>query len=583
MEAQVIVRRALAALVLTWSAAFAAVREWGPDQTRPILDKMLVLRLSPGLDQLTAGERRALDALLAAGPPLQRVYERQLHRQALDAQRALAQRRPPREDLLTLYRLWQGPIAIDLENRREPFLAVDPVVPGKNVYPWGIDKARLQVFLEDHPEAKDDILNGRTVVREASDAPADLVALAARPALAALHPGLEARIRAGAAGFYAIPYALAYADDLDEAGAHLLEAAGAVRAVDQDLADYLENRRRDFLTNDYESGDASWVMGAFGNLNAQIGSFETYDDELFGVKSFMSHSVMVRDAERTRSLRAALRGLQAIEDALPCEPHRKVRESLPVGVYNVVADFGQARGTNTASILPNEPRITRKYGRTILLRYNVMTHPDLFAIAQAMWTAAVAPEHARDLGTEGGFYRTLWHEIGHYLGPDRDRGGRDLDLALQEDADLFEELKSDLVSLFAAQALRASGDFDETRLRDVQAAGILRVLQKNQPRRGQPYQTMQLMQMNFFLEGGLLRFDAAGGRLRIEYARYPAVVASMLEKVLAIQAAGDKAAADAFIDRYDAWTPELHERLGQAMRATERYRYRLVKYQALGE
>jgi hypothetical protein len=578
-----LVRRTLVGLVLTSAAALGAGREWGPDQTRPILEKTLVLRLAPPLDSMAPAERRALDALLAAGPPLQRIYERQLHRQARDAHRALLARQPRRADLLTLYRLWQGPIATTLENQREPFLPVDPVVPGKNVYPWGVDKARLESFMEEHGEAKDDILNGRTVVREAGDVPADLAALAARPGLAALHPGLESRIRAGAGGFYAIPYALAYADELDEAGARLLEAASAVRAEDADLADYLENRRRDFLTNDYESGDASWIMGSFGALNAQVGSFETYDDELLGVKTFMSHSVLVRDAERTRTLRAALRGIQAIEDALPYEPHRKVRETIPVGVYNVVADFGQARGTNTASILPNEPRITRKYGRTILLRYNIMTHPDLFAISQAMWTAAVAPPHAGDLGTEGGFYRTLWHEIGHYLGPDRDRGGRDLGVALQEHTDLFEELKSDLVSLFAAQALRSSGDFDEARLQDVYAAGILRVLQKNQPRRGQPYQTMQLMQMNYFLEGGLLQFDGGSGRLKIHYSRYPAVVTSMLEKVLAIQAAGDKGAADAFVDRYDGWTEDLHERLGRAMRATETSRYRLVEYQALGE
>ena len=575
-------RRMLAGLALTSVTAFGAVREWGPDQTRPILEKTLVVRLSPGLDHLSPGERKAVAELVAAGAPLQRIYERQLHRQALTAYRALEARRPIREYLLSLYRLWQGPIATDLDNRREPFLPVEPTVPGKNVYPWGVAKERVEAFLTTHEAARDDILNGRTVVREAADVPGDLAALAARPDLAALHPGLKARIRAGSSGFYAIPYALAYAAELDEAGGHLLEAARAVRSEDEDLADYLANRRRDFLTNDYESGDASWIMGSFRNLNAQIGSFETYDDELFGVKSFMSHSVLVRDAERTRTLQATLRGIQSIEDALPYEPHRRVRENIPVGVYNVVADFGQARGTNTASILPNEARITRRYGRTILLRYNLMTHPDLFAISQAAWTAAVAPEHAGDLGQEGSFYRTLWHEIGHYLGPDRDRSGRDLDQALQEDADLFAELKSDLVSLFAAQALHRSGDYDDARLKDVYAGGILRTLQKNQPRRGQPYQTMQLMQMNYFLEKGLLELDGAG-RLRIHYARYPEVVASMLEKVLAIQAAGDKPAADALIDRYDTWTEELHERLGQAMRATERYRYRLVRYQALGE
>ena len=31
-----------------------------------------------------------------------------------------------------------------------------------------------------------------------------------------------------------------------------------------------------------------------------------------------------------------------------------IREDIPVGVYDVIADFGQSRGGNTASILPNE-------------------------------------------------------------------------------------------------------------------------------------------------------------------------------------------------------------------------------------
>ena len=118
---------------------------------------------------------------------------------------------------------------------------------------------------------------------------------------------------------------------------------------------------------------------------------------------------------------------------------------------------------------------------------------------------------------------------------------------------------------------------------DVYASGILRTLQKSKPRRGQPYHTMQLMQMNFFLERGLLAFDDKTGRLRVRYERYPETVAALLERVLSVQAAGDKAGADAFIEQYTTWTPELHERVAASMRATERYRYRLVKYQALGE
>ena len=65
-------------------------------------------------------------------------------------------------NLLTLYRLFQGPIATTLENKREPFLPVDPVVPGKNMYPWGVKKEELEIFLAAHPEKRDEIMGSRT-------------------------------------------------------------------------------------------------------------------------------------------------------------------------------------------------------------------------------------------------------------------------------------------------------------------------------------------------------------------------------------------------------------------------------------
>ena len=118
-------------------------------------------------------------------------------------------------------------------------------------------------------------------------------------------------------------------------------------------------------------------------------------------------------------------------------------------------------------------------------------------------------------------------------------------------------------------------------LRSVQAAGVLRVLQKNQPRSDQPYQTMQLMQMNYFLDHGLLSFDDATARLAIHYDRYPQVVSQMLGEVLAIQSAGDKQQAAAFIEKYTTWTPGLHERFATRLRESSPYQFLAVRYKAL--
>jgi hypothetical protein len=92
---------------------------------------------------------------------------------------------------------------------------------------------------------------------------------------------------------------------------------------------------------------------------------------------------------------------------------------------------------------------------------------------------------------------------------------------------------------------------------------------------------MELMQMNFYLENGLLELDEGSGRLVIHYDRYHDVVAAMLREVLALQYAGDPDAAEAFVERYTTWDPEVQGRLAESMKAVETYRYAYVTYGVL--
>jgi len=563
---------------------------WTLDQVQPLVTATQTVRLAPDLGHLTAGERAAVAKLLEVGAIVQELYEEQRHLDARAARALVASLgdTPRDEGLRLMYQLFQGPIANTLDNQRVSFLGTRPVAPGKTVYPWGIEATEIDAFVTAHPERRAAILAPRTVVRRAEQAAlaADLATLDRHPVLDALHPGLRAELealRVNPDGLYAVPYSIAYADRLVRAHALLAEAAAAVEADDPELASYLRNRGRDLLTDDYEAGDAAWVTATFKNLNVQIGSYETYDDELYGAKTFFALSVLARRPDDTQAVSAALGDLQAFEDALPYESHKRVRDRIPLGVYDVIADFGQARGGNTASILPNEAYLARRYGRTILLRANIMRDDKLFESSNAVWRAAVAPAHATELTAEASFQRTLWHEIGHYLGVDQTQDGRTLADALGDTADLLEEMKADLVSLHAGRMLRERGYFDDAKLRSLYAAGVRRVLQNNQPRRDQPYQTMQLMQWNFFLEKGVLRFDAATGQLAIDYERYHDVVRDLLGRVLTIQRAGDKAAADRFVEQYTRWDEGLHGVIAQRIRDAQRYRYTVFRYAALGE
>jgi hypothetical protein len=567
-------------------------------QSERILDKTLQIQVDPDLEGLSEAERETVGRLVAVGELFQRIHETSRHRSAREAYRNLAaldqELGSPQatQNLLTLYYLFKGPIARTLDNTREPFLPVEARAPGGSLYPWGVTRSEIDGYLEERSDARARMLDLRTVVRRATReaAEADLAVLDRHPVLDTLHPGLRSRLERAAGtpdenGFYAIPYALAFADDLTEAYRLLMEAGELMAPEDPEFSHYLGNRARDLLSNDYESGDASWVTGHFNNLNAQIGAYETYDDELYGVKAFFGLNVLLRDREASAALRKATNGMQAFENSLPYQPDgwdggnkKTVREDIPVGVYNIVADFGQSRGTNTATILPNESEYARKYGRTILLRSNIMRNPDLFAIRRAAFQAAVADEFHGDLAVDGGFYRTLWHEIGHYLGPDRTRDGRDLDEALETLSSVFEELKADLVSLYLSRALEERGYYDAEKRRAVYASGIRRVLLKSLPQRSQPYQTMELMQLNYYLEHGLLDFDDKTERLVIHYDRYHDVVTAMLGEVLELQYDGDADAAGRFVDTYTTWRTDLHDRLARSMKASETYRYAYVTY-----
>jgi hypothetical protein len=565
---------------------------WGPDRVRPILDQVQAIRFEVDLDDLGPGERAAVDELVLAGHAIQDLAELTEHPQALDARArldALHERlgRPPAtHDLRDLYDLSQGPIATTLDNELLPFLPVDGFAGGRNVYPWQIEASEIETFIEGHPSQRKDILGLHTVVRRSTttNLRRDLTTIRGHHELGALHPGLEDRLTALVANpqtqaLYAVPYSVAWPKRILAISGHLWRAAELVNEEDPDFASFLRLRARDLLTDDNEAGDAAWIRGSFRHLDAVVGAHESYDDDLFGAKAFFGLSILRRDEPSTLELRERLRHLQAIEDALPIGRHRTVASDIPVGSFNVIAAFGQGRGTG-AEILPNDPDLIRKYGRKIALRHNAAIHPEAFGRVAARWRAVMAPVHHAELTPEGAFRQVTWHEVGHYLGPDTDHLGRPFDSSLGEDGPPIEELKSELASLFACGWLGRIGAFSPDEVRAVVAYAVTGTFRPVRPLRSQPYPTIWLMLGNYLLEQGVL-WPADDG-LHLDHERIREATVAMLGEVLALQDRGSRSDSNAYIERWTGWD-ERHVAIADRIRATERYRFRRERYAILEE
>jgi hypothetical protein len=563
---------------------------WPAEAVARVLDKTLASRFETDLSGLSPAEHRVVEELVAVGRILGDLYDDQRHHQALRARQELEELheqlgRPARTaDLLRLEYIFQGPIATTLENELVPFLPVDGFTDGKNVYPWAIGRDEIDPFLETHPDRRAAILGLHTIVRRTTPRALrrDLLALRRHPTLAVLHPGLETFLGQLAGdpsreAFYAIPYSLAWPVPLLEASSRLSTAALAIELDDPDLGAFLRQRARDLLTDDNEAGDAAWIRGDLERLDAVIGAYEVYDDDLFGAKTFFGASLLLRDDAATAVLRGEMTHLQEIEDALPYEGRQTIRTDIPVASVNVLAAFGAGRTTG-AEILPNDAGLIRKYGRKILVRRNLYTHPARFERVAARWRAVIAPEHHADLTPEGGYQQVVWHEIGHYLGPDTDRRGRAFETALGPEAALIEELKAELLSQFAANWLRDAGIVGETDARGVAAGSIVAGLRPVRPLRSQPYPTLWLMQLNYFLERGLLVHE--DDRIGIRHERHAEAVTAMLADVLDLQLEGSQQRAAAYIERYNTWD-DHHETMARALREAERHRYMDDRYALL--
>lgn len=556
--------------------------DWTEAQSQEILDKTMRLHLAYDDSQLTDNEKKAVIELLAAGERLHTLYLDQLHPENRDIQKRLSEP-GVRQDLRDLFWMNDTPVALNLDYEAQKFLNAQDFTRAKNVYPLGTDREMIDRFFEAHPERKNEIMDLRAVVMTATQENKDwaLASLDKHPTLEILHPGIRERITK-ADIFFGLPYSVRYAEDIFYVYERLQNAAAHIEGEDIAFARYLRARARDMLADNYDGSDAMWITGDFtGNLNAQIGSYETYDDNILGVKSFFSLSVLLKDKPKSEELANSLGDIQSIENALPYSAQKQVSNRIPVGVYNVIADFGQSRGTNTATILPNEGHLSKQFGRTILIRSNILRNERIYETRRSNFTAATAEKHHSDLDLEGNFYRTLWHEIGHYLGPIQTRNGQDVDAMLQETGDLFEEMKADLISLFSAPRIHARGNYTDAQLRAIYASGILRVLRKNKPARTQAYGTMQLMQFNWYMDKGLIHF--MDGEIFIDYEKYPDAVESLLKEILSLQYDGDKARANDFIDQWTHWDEAIHGVIAEKMKSNETYRFRLVTYEALPE
>jgi hypothetical protein len=504
------------------------------------LAKVKKVEMPFSFEGMSAREARLVRELVAAAQQFEDIYWQQNNPQDIALWKSLRGTRDPKLQAFQRY-LWINGSRFDQLEENAPFYGREPKPPGRNLYPKGISRDEIEAYVAAHPKQKKAIYDERTVVELVSRTPLVL---------------------------RTVPYHVKYRPWLQRAAAHLRNAASL--SDDKAFASFLRARAGALLTDDYYASDLAWVALQNPKFDIIFAPYETYLDDLLGVKTSYGAAVMVRNEEESRKLAVFQKYVPDVQDALPLAPEDRPSKkgfATPMEVMDTPFRTGDLRHgyQAVADNLPNDPRIHAKVGSKKLFFKNFMdARVDQVILPLAKYI--MKPADAAAASADGYLTIVMMHEISHGLGPAFARkGGQQVDIrqAIGPVYSALEESKADVTGMYGLQWLVEHGDLPKERLTEYYAsyvAGIFRTVRFGV---GEAHGRAEMMEFNFLTERGAIVREA-NGTYAIDYGKLPGALAALAKELLEIEATGDRGRAEAWFARYEKMPADLHAALDRA-------------------
>ena len=528
-------------LALLAVATLIAAAPYDPAKVVPDLDRRLQkfqkVEMPFTNADLSTKERIVVDELIAASRELEDIYWRQNNPPDIELYHATATANPALH-----HYLWINGSRFDQINENKPFYGSDPQPHGRALYPQGLTRDDIEAYVKAHPEQKKAIYDERTVVELVSREPLKLKTT---------------------------PYHVKYHPWLVYAAMHLRKAASVT--PDKTFAKYLRLRATALLDDNYYPSDLVWV-GEMKNpkIDVIFAPYETYLDDLLGVKTSYGAAVMIRNEAESAKLAVFQKYVPDIQDALPLPAEdrpSKHGHASPMEVMDTPFRAGDLRHgyQAVADNLPNDPHIHEKVGSKKIFFKNFMdarVNDVILPVAKRVMRA----DQASLASAEGTLTVVMMHEICHGLGPAFARqNGQQVDIraAIGPTFSALEEAKADITGMYGLAWLVEHGALPKERLNEYYAsyvAGIFRTVRFGV---GEAHGRAEMMEFNVLHEHGAIARDAAG-RYEMDLGKMPDAIAALAKELLEIEATGDRARAEAWFGKYDKMPAALTAALDAA-------------------
>jgi hypothetical protein len=429
----------------------------------------------------------------------------------------------------------------DLLDNNKRFVGTQFYSPQHGYYPERLTREQIEKYVREHPDKKAELYSPYTVIRRRGD---ELVG---------------------------VPYSVAYRSFLEPCARALREAAAL--SPDKSFAEFLRARAAALLSDNYYPSDLAWIDLDNPKFDVIFAPYETYLDDILGVKTSFGAAVLIRNEAESKKLGIFQQYIPEIQDALPLPPEdRPSKKGMRMPMEVMDAPFRTGDFTHgyqaVADNLPNDPRIHQEKGTKKIFFKNFMdARVDYIILPLAR--RMMRPDQAAEVTGAGYLEGTLMHEIAHGLGPAFARAnGQQVDIreAMGPLFSPLEESKADVVGVFGLMWLMGHGYIPKNRAPSIYASYVADMFRTARFGVAESHARGQVMQFSFLMEQGAIKRDSQTGRYIIDYDKMPATVTALAKELLEIEATGDRARGEKWFDKYARMPAGLEQSLASSGR-----------------
>ncbi|MFB3813127.1 MAG: Zn-dependent hydrolase [Terriglobales bacterium] len=513
----------------------AVSKNW---KVAPNLDQMLAqlktVRMPFDAARLSARERQIVEKLVEACNYLEAAFWRQSDSEALRLYQQLEGSKHPQDEKLR--RLLFINVSRWHQVGGQPIVGSDRMPPGREFYPPGLTREQIEAYVKANPNKRAEIYSPYTVVRR------------------------------NGAELEGIPYRIVYRPWLQRAAAALREAANL--STDGHFQNFLKLRADALLSDNYYTSDLAWLDLKDARIDLIFAPYETYLDEVLGVKTSYGAAILIRNDAESRKLALFEKYVPEIQDALPLPPEdRPSKKGLETPMEVVDSPFRTGDLEHgyqaVADNLPNDPRIHKEKGSKKIFFKNFMdarVSHIILPLAQRMMT----PAQAKLVNGESYLAHTLMHEIAHGIGPAYARvEGKQVDIreAIGPAYSGLEEAKADVLGMFALMWMMDRGHLPAANRDSYYASYIADFFRTVRFGLGEAHSQAGMMEFNYLVDQKAITRDPVTGRYSIDTTAMAPAVNRLLKELLEQEATGDRARTEAWFKKYGAMPPDLEAAL----------------------